>query len=150
MTRILKFNHRDVIEVNSLFMKPAERSSKLQKFHVDLNSETPAEEQHTARIIVATSSAIATGLTLAEAVSVCFIEPDYHAHTMDQGYCRHCRQGNKNAVVHSWLLMCAGNQTEQRIQESNDMKRRIQQVQGRKAQVRSLGPGDGGDDDAGV
>jgi hypothetical protein len=34
---------------------------------------------------MATSSAIITGLTLAKGISVCFLEPDYNAYTIEQG-----------------------------------------------------------------
>ncbi len=114
-------------------MTASQRTTALDRFHVNLDSDnmTP-ESQHTARFIVATSSAIATGLTLAEGISVCFLEPDYHAHTMEQGWCRHCRQGNKNKLVYSWLCLNVGNKTEKRIIDTNGLKEKIKQVAERK------------------
>jgi hypothetical protein len=138
MRHILKIDSNDIIEVNSLFMTASQRTSALDRFHVNLDSDKiKPENQHTARFIVATSSAIATGLTLAEGISVCFLEPDYNAHTMEQGWCRHCRQGNKNKLVHSWLCLNEGNKTEKRILDTNGLKEKIKQVAARK-----LAPGE--------
>ncbi len=129
----------DIISINSLNRSSNATTKELNRFHINLESGTPPEEQETARFILATNSAITTGLTLAEAISVGFLEPDFNAHTMAQGYARHCRQGNKNkAGVYSWLFTAKGNKTEERIQEVNHMKAKISEVQTRKVEIAPL------------
>ncbi len=133
MKHILKINSKDIIKVNSLFMSASQRTSALDQFHVNLDSDKIIpESQHTTRFIVATSSAITTGLTLAEGISVCFLEPDYNAYTIEQGQCRHYYQGNKNKLVHSQLCLNVGNKTKKRIIDINRLKEKIKQVAERK------------------
>lgn len=111
-------------------MSTKERSSALDRFHIDVNASLKG--QHTARYIIATSAAITTGVTLAEAMTVSFIEPDFHAHTMAQGWARHCRQGNKNKIVWSNLFLAQGNEVEMRIIGNSKLRAKIQEVQTRK------------------
>jgi hypothetical protein len=100
-------------------------------------------EQETARFIIATSSAIVTGLILAEAISVTFWEVEFNAHTMAQCWCRHVRQGNKNKKFYSFLIIAKGNTTEQRILEHNKMKERIQEATKRMNKQAVLESGQG-------
>ncbi|KAK2629475.1 hypothetical protein QTJ16_000295 [Diplocarpon rosae] len=138
LLHIERYTPDDVLLVHSM-MSPMERTATLDKFHLNVGSNIPLEDQRPARFLVATSSAIATGLTLAEAISVCFLEVDYYAHTMEQGFCRHCRQGNKNAVVYSWVIQNDENPTEERIFNVNALRSKIQQVQARKQSARVQG-----------
>jgi hypothetical protein len=67
-------------------MLASQQTSVLDQFYVNLDSDKIIpESQHTARFIVATSSVITTGLTLAEGISVCFLELDYNTYTIEQG-----------------------------------------------------------------
>jgi hypothetical protein len=102
------------------------RTKELDRFHGSLNSRIPMDQQKTARFIISTSSAIATGLTLAEAITVTFWEVDFNSHTMKQGFCRHVRQGNKNQECYCYLLVAEGNATEEKILAQNQLKERIQ------------------------
>ncbi|KAK6591460.1 hypothetical protein H4I95_12190 [Botrytis cinerea] len=97
----------------------------------------PAEDQRTARYIVSTSSSFAVGLTLASAISVAFLEPDYHADTVAQGFHRHCRQGNKNLDhgVESWMFMVKDNKVEARIFDVNNLRKQIISAAERKVDV---------------
>lgn len=126
MIYILKINPEDVI---FLYKPMGQRkiNDALARFHVNVDSKIPAKEQKTARYIVATSSSFAVGLTLAEAVSVGFLEPDYHADTVAQGIHRHCRQGNKNLDhgVESWMFMVKDNKVEGRIFDVNNLRKQI-------------------------
>lgn len=114
---------------------------ELDRFHGDLDSEVPIEEQSTARYIISTTSSIGVGLTLAEAISVGFLEPDYHADNIKQGFARHCRQGNKNIEhgVESWMFVIEGNTVEERIQEVNKLREQILESATRKvANIRAV------------
>lgn len=51
---------------------------ELAPFHIKLESNKPSSKQHTARYITATTSSSGTGVNLGEAISVRFLEPDYH------------------------------------------------------------------------
>ncbi|ESZ92640.1 hypothetical protein SBOR_6974 [Sclerotinia borealis F-4128] len=126
MIHILKFRREDVVFLHKP-MGQTKINAALARFHIDINCKTPAEEQKTARYIVATSSSFAVGLTLAEAISVGFLEPDYHADTVAQGISRHCRQGNKNLEhgVESWMFMVKDNRVETRIFEVNNLRKQI-------------------------
>ena len=79
IVHILKIPKEDIIFVNKT-IKPKAISNELARFHVDLNKELKG--QKTARYIVATSSAFAVGLILAEVILVGFQELDYRAATM--------------------------------------------------------------------
>jgi hypothetical protein len=131
MKYILKFPKEDLIWV----YKPLGQStidSELDRFHVNLDSDVPFEEQQTAKIIVATSSTFAVGLTLAEALAVGSLEPDFHADTIAQAFHRHCRQGNKNKVVYSWMFYAKDNKTEDRIREVSKLRKLIENAASRK------------------
>ncbi|KAF7856816.1 hypothetical protein EAF04_009579 [Stromatinia cepivora] len=126
MIYILKIEPEDVI----FLYKPLGQTkinAALARFHIDVDCKIPAEEQKTARYIVSTSSSFAVGLTLAEAISVGFLEPDYHADTIAQGIHRHCRQGNKNLDhgVESWMFMVKDNKVEGRIFDVNNLRKQI-------------------------
>ena len=95
----------------------------------------PFEKQHTARFLIATSSSFAVGLTLAEAISVGSLEPDFHADTIAQAFHRHCRQGNKNKIVYSWMFSAKNNKTETRIQEVSKLRKLIENAASRKVNV---------------
>lgn len=129
MKHILNISPKDVIVVTSN-MTSKNRTTELDRFHPNL--EKNLDDQHTARFILATAYAIATGLTLAEAISVCFMEPTWDAAIVSQGYSRHCRQGNVNPKVYSWLLLSKENSVEAKIMETNKMRAKILQVQERK------------------
>jgi hypothetical protein len=109
---------QDVISVNNWKTpSPAKRTAALSKFHVDLGSKVPVGEQDTAKFVIATSSAISLGLTLAEAISVSFLEPDYDPGKLAQGFARHCRQGNKNKEVYCYIFMVKKSKIERKILE---------------------------------
>jgi len=126
-------------------MKPKAISDELARFHVDLNKELKG--QKTARYIVATSSAFAVGLTLAEAISVGFQEPDYRAATMLQGYARHCRQGNKNMTVYSWMFLAERSAVEDKIVRVNKLRATINEAVERKTSEKPTEPVEVDDDD---
>ena len=129
MVHIRKISEDDIIWVNKGDMTPDQISKALSRFKVNYDSEIPVK---TARYIIATSSAFATGLTLNEAISVTFLEPDFNAVTILQGFARHWRQGNKNKKVYSYLLIAVGNHTEDRIQNKNKLRGAIQEATKRK------------------
>jgi hypothetical protein len=60
-------------------MGQAEMTKELKRFKVNLDSSVQVAEQKTARYIVGMTTLIATGLTLAEAVLVGCLEPDFRA-----------------------------------------------------------------------
>jgi len=81
---------------------------------------------------VAKSSAFATGLTLAEAMSVGFLEPDSRAATMLKGFARHYRQGNKQVSVFSWMFLAKESAVEDRICRVNKLRSSINEAAIRK------------------
>jgi hypothetical protein len=107
---------------------------ELAQFHVNLESNKPPSEQHTARYVIATTSSCGVGVNLAEAISVSFLEPDYHLDAFFQGCGRHCRQGNQNFEhgVESFLLTVKGNTFEERIHTRNKLREQIQNSTTRK------------------
>lgn len=119
-------------------MTPAQISKELERFKADVNKKV--QDQKTARYIIATSSAFSVGLTLSEAISVGFLEPDYRATTMIQGLSRHCRQGNKNPQVCSWIFRAKGSTVEERICQVNRLRSCIT-----KAAARTSNSVEGGD-----
>jgi hypothetical protein len=130
MKYTLKIPERDLIWISKL-RTPKQITNQLKRFHKDLGVELKkregkeVEELHTARYIIATSASFSVGITLNEAISICFLEPDYRPHTMKQGYARHTRNGNPNKLVHSWLLTAKGNAQEERILEVNAVRANI-------------------------
>jgi hypothetical protein len=126
----------DLIAINGWSTPtPKNKTAQLDRFHVDLGSSTPVDQQKTARFVIATSSAISIGLTLAEAISVSFLEPDYNAGKVAQGFARHCRQGNKNKKVYCDIFLAKGNKVEENILEISKLRKTIDAVQNRKRQV---------------
>lgn len=85
--------------------------------------------------MLATSSAISIGLTLAEAISVSFLEPDYDPGKLAQGFARHCRQGNQNPEVYCYIFLAKGNRIEDKILEISQLRKQIDSVQNRKHNV---------------
>jgi hypothetical protein len=131
---------QDVISVNNWKTpSPAKRTAALSKFHVDLGSKVPVGEQDTAKFVIATSSAISLGLTLAEAISVSFLEPDYDPGKLAQGFARHCRQGNKNKEVYCYIFMVKKSKIERKILEISNLRKQIDSVQSRKHEVLNVG-----------
>jgi hypothetical protein len=131
MKYILKISKEDLIWIYRPLGQPT-IDRELEKFHVDLDSSVPFAEQNTARFIVATSSSFAVGLTLSEALSVGSLEPDFHADTLAQAFHRHCRQGNKNKVVYSWMFYAKDNKTESRIRKVSQLRKLIENAASRK------------------
>jgi len=123
-----------VITLDSASMTPVQRTAAIARFHINPEDSTPPAEQQTARFIVATSAAIAVGLTLAEAINVTIIEPDYIITNMIQSWGRHCRQGNKNKLVYSILLTAKDNMTEEKIMIINSYKSVIEKASSRKVE----------------
>jgi hypothetical protein len=130
MTKILKIPKSDVIFVNKI-MTAKNITKELDRFHVDLTKEK-SKQDPTARHIIATSSALAVGLTLGEAMTVAFLEPDFRPATTIQGYFRHCRQGNQNAKVYSWMFIASRSAVEERIQNVNNLRKGIIAAASRK------------------
>jgi hypothetical protein len=58
-------------------------------------------------------------MTLAEGLTLGFLEPDFRRSTILQGFTRHCRQGNKNPLVFAWLFLATVSPVEERIQTIN-------------------------------
>lgn len=106
-------------------------TDQLARFHVDLTKERD-KQPPTARYIVATSSSFSVGITLSEALTVGFLEPDFRLATMLQGFARHTRQGNKNPVTYSYLCEVAGNRVEERIVEVSKLRGSIDAATARK------------------
>ncbi|KAE8440337.1 hypothetical protein EG329_008565 [Mollisiaceae sp. DMI_Dod_QoI] len=133
MVHILGVPKFDVIFIYKP-MGPKKIDAELARFHVNPDNEAPAKDQKTARYIISTSSSFAVGLTLAEAISVGFLEPDYHADTVAQGFYRHCRQGNKNLEngVESFMFFAKDNAVEGRIRNLNEMRTLILKAATRK------------------
>jgi hypothetical protein len=113
-------------------MTQSKINDELERFHADPYSPTPVAEQKTPRYVIATSSAFSVGLTLTEAIAIIFLEPDFKAETMAQGFSRHWRQGNKNEVVHSFLLLAQANNVEDRIMTVNKLRAGIEKAATRK------------------
>ncbi|KAK6591796.1 hypothetical protein H4I95_12038 [Botrytis cinerea] len=136
MVHILEIEPADIIFLYKP-MGQAKINAALARFYIDVDSKVPAEDQRTARYIVSTSSSFAVGLTLASAISVAFLEPDYHADTVAQGFHRHCRQGNKNLDhgVESWMFMVKDNKVEARIFDVNNLRKQIISAAERKVDV---------------
>jgi hypothetical protein len=111
---------------------PKEQTRKLNRFHVDLKSQEPVHLQKTARYIIATSSCLSHGLNLPEATSVSFFEVDYNLATMDQGFHRHHRPGNKNKYTYCWTFADKNSAVEASIRERNDFKKAITNATTRK------------------
>jgi hypothetical protein len=122
MVHILKIPKADIIWINKLMSAKA-LTAELARFKTDVNRESL--NQKTARYIIGTTGAFAVGLTLSEAISVGLLEPDFRVATMIQSMGRHCRQGNKNEVVCSWLFLAKGNMVEQRICRVNKLRSQI-------------------------
>lgn len=109
-------------------------NKELDRFHVNLNIDKPPSEQRTSRYIFATTCSCNKGVTLAEAISVGILEPDYHYDEIVQACGRHCRQGNKNVEhgVESWLFYAKGNTVEDNILRKNKRQEQIQSAAKRK------------------
>ncbi len=73
----------------SLHPVPVTIDRELAKFRI--NPEVASENQKTARYVIATTSSFAIGVTLAEAVSVSILEPDFHPQTTIRVFHRYCR-----------------------------------------------------------
>jgi hypothetical protein len=128
-----KIKAKDVISLNAWRTPDVkQKTAALARFHVDIGSEIPINEQQTARFIIATSSAISLGLTLTEAISVSFLEPGYHPSKITQGFGRHCRQGNRNKMVYCNIFMVLGNKVEEKIMGISRIRKQILEVQNRK------------------
>jgi hypothetical protein len=125
MIHILKIPTEEIIFINKT-MGAKKIDMELARFHIDVDQSSL--DQQTARYIVTTSGACSHGLTLAEAISVGFLEPDYRASTMLQGYARHCRQGNKNTKVYSWMFLAKNNPVEGRICQVNKLRQSINEA----------------------
>jgi hypothetical protein len=116
-----------------LYQDMLDFDKQIARFHVDLASNTPVEDQHTARFMVATSSCIHVGHTLAEALVLGLLEPDFRRAYMLQLFCRHHRQGNKNHLVYTFLFLATVSPVEEKIQEVNQWRATIDQSAQRKA-----------------
>ena len=130
MTEILKIPKDDVIWVYKSMTNSA-ITKELERFHVDVSIE-PKKQKPTARHIVGVSSCLAVGLTFAEALTVGFLEPDFRPANEIQGWFRHCRQGNENPEVYSWMFIADGSKVEERIQSVNKLRKAIQGTVSRK------------------
>ena len=130
MKHILHVPKKDLIFVHKL-LSQKKITDELSRFSVNVDKQD-IEHQATARFILATSSSFAVGLTLSEASTVTFLEPDYRLHIMLQGFARHCRQGNKNPTTHSWLIRAAQSAVEDRICEVNTLRTAISKAAQRK------------------
>jgi len=128
---ILKIPDEDIVFINKT-MSQKKIDEMLTRFHGNMESSIPIKEQKTARYIIATSAAFSVGLTLAEAMAIIFLEPDFRASTMTQGFSRHWRQGNKNKEVQSILLLAKDNKVEERIMMRNNLRAGIQKAATRK------------------
>ncbi len=146
MKYILKVPKKDLIWIYKP-MGQAAIDRELNRFHVDLDRDDAPEHQHTARFIIATSASFAVGITLSEAISVGALEPDFHADTIAQAFHRHCRQGNKNKVVHSWMFTAKDNSTESRILQVSSLRKVIEESITRKVGSRNK-EGEGGERDS--
>jgi hypothetical protein len=122
MVHILKIPKADIIWINKLMSAKA-LTTELARFKTDVNKESL--NQKTARYIIGTTGAFAVGLMLSEAISVGLLEPDFRAATMIQSMGRHCRQGNKNELVCSWLFLAKWNVIEERIRMVNRLRAQI-------------------------
>lgn len=126
----------DMVIVNAWRTPNSNQTNEaLARFHVDIDSKIPVEEQKTARYVLSTTSAISIGLTLAEAIEVTFLEPDYNAGKIAQGFARHCRQGNPNTVVWCNIIQVEQNFVEDKIMAMSDLRRQIEVVQQRKVET---------------
>lgn len=133
MKYTLKIPENDFIFLNKT-MTQKNIDNELARFHLDLDSEVPLEDQTPARYIVATSASFAVGLTLAEAISVLCMEPDFHLDTILQAYYRHCRQGNKNPEVYTFQMYIGDHVVEKDILETTAARLRIQESHSRSSE----------------
>lgn len=99
-------------------MSAKETEELLEKF----TGSSDSAQDHNARFIVTTSQCFSVGLTLTQAISVTFLEPDYRPDVMAQGYARHYRQGSIWEKVFIGLLEASGNIVEERIMNQNKLK----------------------------
>jgi SNF2 family DNA or RNA helicase len=130
MVYILEIPKKDIIFLNKT-MPQKKITTELARFHIDPTKELQ-NQGSTARYIVATSSAFSVGITLSEALTVGFLEPDFRPATMLQGFARHTRQGNQNPVTYSYLCEVVGNRVEERIVEVSKLRASIDAATGRK------------------
>ena len=126
MKHILKVPEKDLIFLHKK-MSQAKINQQIALFHGnEKEHDLPASERPTPQYIITVSSVFTVGHTFAEVTVIAFLEPDYRAAVMAQAYARHCRQGNKNKQLYSWLFLAGNNTIEDRICKVNKLRGAIE------------------------
>jgi hypothetical protein len=120
LTKIMSISPRSVLHITKLSVQLS-IDKMLEDWHNDDRPNYP-------HIIVATTGALAVGLTLAEATEVILVEPNIRAAVEMQTFCRHCRQGNASSKVFSRLLYTPGHRHEENILMRNRSRKGLSKI----------------------
>jgi hypothetical protein len=120
LTTMMGISEKDVLHITKLDEQRA-IDILLDIWHDNSDPDQP-------RIMVATTGAMAVGLTLAEAQEVIMVEPNSSAAVELQSFCRHWRQGNMNPVVFSRQLVNPNHPAEQACRLRNRRRKGLGQT----------------------